>query len=677
MIKHFIYLIIICFSFTSPAIAQKTLWASKVIEFSSERKTPIHLAQLAGESYKASQILGEPDIYPGSEGSSRAWTPKKTDQVDYIKVGFSEAIQIQQIAIAESINPTAIWKVYAYDERGNEHFINEFTPRSIPLKGRILNIFTDLTPYKVTAVKVEINGKEVPGYNGIDAIAISDSKTPIRIDMKIAAGIYESVQAEKLSDSINSPYKDLKPLLTPDGKTMFFSRVGDPQNVGGTDDLEDIWFSEKNSDGEWKKAQNIGTSLNNKGPNFICSVTPKGDGYVLLLGNRYLKNKMTEGLSIATQTEDGLSDVEPVIIENEENFSPFANYYLGINQQIIIMSVHRRNGEGGRDLYVSFKQENGRWSTPKNLGSTINTPDEESSPFLAADGKTLYFSSKGHLGFGGSDVYISRRLDDTWTNWSTPENLGPYINSADDEIFFHLAYDSKYAYYTRGDGQDADIYRLELPAYELPDPTVELNVKVINKNTKELIPEAKLVVHNKTMDIAEWHPSTDNTGKFDFIIPKGYVYEISAKADKFLSIDTHQIDLTRVYESETMEYVLHMTPIEVGERIPLDNIYFDFDKATLRDESIPQLNKVVRFMEDNPKVTIQLDGHTCSLGSESYNKRLSEDRARSVMDYLLKEGIKKKRVSSLGFGEAQPIASNETESGRVKNRRVEFVITDK
>ncbi|UII23010.1 OmpA family protein [Fulvivirga ligni] len=677
MLRNFLLLIITFFLFNTQVNAQKVLWASKVIEFSSERKTPMHLAQLAGESYKASQILGEPDIYPGSEGSSRAWTPKKPDQEDFIKVGFAEPISIQQIAIAESINPTAIWRVFAYDENGGEHFINEFTPRPIPLKSRIINIFTDPTPYKVTAVKVILHGKDVPGYNGIDAIAISDSKDPIKIDIKIADGIYESVQAERLSDSINSPYKDLKPLLTPDGKTMFFSRVQDPQNIGGEDDLEDIWISTKDDNGEWTKAKNIGEGLNNKGPNFICSVTPKGDGYVLLLGNRYRKNKMTEGLSIATQTPEGLSKVEPVFIENEENFSRFANYYLGINQQIIIMSVQRRDSEGMRDLYVSFRQENGRWSTPKNLGPSINTPEEESSPFLAADGKTLYFSSSGHLGFGGSDVYISRRLDDTWTNWSTPENLGPYINSTDDEIFFHLAYDSKYAYYTRGNGVDADIYRLELPAYELPEPTVELKVKVVDKNTLEPIPTSELVVYNKEMDLAEWHPSTDNTGIFDFIIPKGHTYEISGQAENYLSVETHQIDLSTVFEDEKLEYVIHMTPIEVGERIPLDNIYFDFDKATLRSESIPQLDKVFKFMEDNPSVVIQLDGHTCSLGSANYNQKLSEDRARSVMEYIVNKGIKKKRISSLGFGEANPIASNDTESGRVKNRRVEFVIMDK
>lgn len=657
--------------------AQKILWANEVLEFSSEWTASRHLVLLGDESHKAKQVLGEPNIYPGSKGSTRAWAPKNPKSYDFIKVSFSEAIQIKQIAIAESLNPTAISKVFAYDEAGKEHLVNIFDPKPIPINGRLLNIFMEQTEYKVKAIKVEIDGSKVPGHNGIDAIAISDSEIPIKIDVSFAKGIYASVSPEKLTDSINSPYKDLKPLITPDGNAMFFSRVNDPKNVGGHKDPEDIWYAEKNGSGEWQAAVNIGAPLNTEGPNFISSVIPNKNGYILLLGNRYRKNKMTAGLSLAYKLDSGISTIRNINIENQENYSPYANYFMSQNQRAILMSVHRRESFGKRDLYVSLLDEKGIWKTPINLGDSINTSDEESSPFLAPDGKTLYFSSKGHLGFGGSDIFISHRLDDTWKNWSTPENLGPILNDENDQIFFQLEYDSKYAYYVNGTGEDADIYRIELPVMHLPEPIVTVYGHVLDKNTLEPLNEVDVMLLNSTDNIIEAEVYTTEDGYYSFGIPIGAIYVVNAERDGYISVEHEPMDMHAVYESDSVNKDILMTPIEIGERISLDNIYFDFDKATLRPKSAPQLNKVAKFLNDNKKIKIQLDGHTCSIGKEDYNKRLSEDRARAVLEYLLGQGIKDKRLSSFGFGEAKPRESNENEIGRERNRRVEFVILEK
>jgi len=670
-------LIIVLLFFINPIKAQKVLWADKVVKFSSERKTPMHLSLMQDNSYKASQILGTPNIYPGTDGSSRAWTPQKTDRIDYIIVGFEEPIQIKQVAIAESFNTTAIAEVYAYDVDSNEYLLNTFKPRPIPLKSRILNLFVEETPYRVNAIKIVINGEAVPGYNGIDAVAISDSDEPITIEMELAEGIYNSIKPERLNGNVNSPYKDLKPLVSPDDKTLFLSRVYDPNNVGGRKDPEDIWVSERDKDGEWQLAKNIGPPLNNDGPNFVCSAVPFNSGYVMLLGNRYGKNKMFDGLSMVYKLDSSYSAIKPVDIENWENFSPYANFQLGHNRDIILMSVQRRDTYGGRDLYVSFLMDNGKWSTPKNLGKVINTADEESTPYLGTDGRTLYFSSKGHLGFGGSDIYMSRRLDDTWTNWSEPENLGPLINTNQDEIFFHIAYNNRYAYYTQGDGKDADIFRFELPTFHLPLPVVKLDVDVVNKKTQEPIEKAEVVFKNVDDDVIESEQVTDVNGRVEASIPSGYLYDITAKAEGFVSVETHRLDFKNIYDNDTLYYKFELTPIEVGARVSLDNIYFDFDKATLRPESKTQLNSIVDFLNENNKVKIQLDGHTCSIGREDYNQKLSEARAQAVKDYLASQGIKEKRLSSIGFGELKPLASNETETGRRQNRRVEFVIMDK
>jgi OOP family OmpA-OmpF porin len=657
--------------------AQKVEWASEVIEVSSEWRVSRHMVLIGDESYKAKQALDEPNIYPGSVSSTRAWAPRKDDEVDFIKVGFKNPMKIKQIAIAESLNPSAISKVYAYDIQGVEYLINVFTPKPIPIKGRLLNIFLEETPYAVAAVKVEIDGSKVPGHNGIDAIGISDSDEPIKINITAAKGVYGEVAPERLSEKVNSPYKDLKPLLTPDAKAMFFSRVSHPDNIGGKKDLEDIWYAEKDASGEWKDAVNLGAPLNNEGPNFVCSIVPYKRGYTLLLGNQYKKDKMIEGLSIAYKLDSGISNIKNVEIENKENFSPYANYFLSQDQKTILMSVQRRDTEGDRDIYVSFIQDNGRWSTPKNLGEVINTSDEESSPFIAPDGKTLYFSSKGHLGFGGTDIFISHRLDDTWTNWSDPENIGPTVNDENDQMFFHLEYDSKYAYYTNGTGSDADIYRIELPAMHLPEPIITLYGRVLNANTNEPIDGAKIDLINKTDNYIVTEQITEADGYYSLVMPIAAIFELNVVKENYITVEHEPIDLHSVYESDSIKRDIFLSPIEVGQRISLDNIYFEFDKATLKDESIPQLNKVVSFLEENKKITIQLDGHTCSIGQDDYNQKLSEDRARAVLDYLVKNGIKEKRLSSFGFGETSPRESNDTEEDREKNRRVEFVILTK
>jgi len=674
---HILLTLALIFFSAISTLAQKTFWANRVIDFSSERKTPRHISLIDDNAYKANQIIGSPNIYPGADGSTRAWTPRNTDERDYIIVGFEHPIYIKQVAIAETINPTAIKAVYAYDRDSNEYLLNTFTPKPIPLKGRLINLFVEKTHYKVNALKIEIDGEAVPGFNGIDAVAISESDVPIEIKIETADGIFSAIKPELLSDNINTPYKDLKPLVSPDDKTLFLSRMYAPENVGGSKDPEDIWVSNRDANGDWQLARNVGAPLNNEGPNFICSAVPFNDGYVLLLGNRYKNKKMIEGLSMVFKLDTSYSEIKPVNIKNQENFSPFANYQLSHNRDIIIMSVQRRNTFGNRDLYVTFLQDDNSWSTPKNLGEVINTSDEESTPYLATDGRTLYFSSKGHLGFGGSDIYMSRRLDDTWENWSDPENLGPLINTALDEIFFHVAYNNRYAYYTQGNGKDADILRFALPLFHLPYPVIQVIGEVVNKKTQEPIEGAEVIFNNLTDNLIEGKRFTDSLGIVNISIPSGFKYDIEARAKGFVGIDDFPIDFTDRYENDTVHYKLELDPIELGQRIALDNIYFDFDKATLKPQSFVQLNKVYNFLKTNESVKIELDGHTCSIGTEDYNQKLSEKRALTVQSYLLEKGIKKKRLTSLGFGEAQPLESNENEEGRIKNRRVEFVIVDK
>ncbi len=649
--------------------AQVVQWASEVVEFSSEL-TPIQ--------YSAQQILGKPNALPAGGENPSAWTPERANKKEFIKVKYDNPIQIRQIAIAESYNPSALFKVFAYDEQGTEYLINTFSPRSIPLKGRMVNVFVEETPYKVAAVKLEFDGGAVPEYYSVDAVAISDSDIPIIAAIDIPEFINPDIEKERLSENVNSKYKEYKPLLSPDGKTLYFSRKNHPDNIGGESDNEDIWYSELDSAGNWQLAKNMGSALNNKGPNFVSSVTPDGKSVLLVLGNQYLENgRMAAGVSISSNASGDWSRPAPIQIENDYNYSEKANFFLTQSRKALIMSVMREDTQGGRDLYVSFMEEDSTWSEPLNLSNTVNTAGEESSPFLASDDKSLYFSSDGYSGFGSSDIYLTKRLDDTWTNWSTPENLGPTINSQYEDLFFNIPGNSEFAYYSQGVSEDdMDIFRVALPVLKRPEPVILVKGKLIDAKTGEPI-EAK-IIYERLSDGKEMGITSSNatTGEYELLLPAGEMYGIRAEADGFVA-ESANIDL-REYDEDADQSVEHkdlkLVPIEEEAVIVLNNVFFDFNKATLRSDSYPELDRVAKLLGEKATIKIEVAGHTDATGPESYNLGLSKRRAQSVANYITGKGIAVNRITVKYFGESAPAEDNSTLEGRRKNRRVEFKI---
>lgn len=662
-------LLLVCLAFTTHA--QTVQWASNVIDFSSEL-TPVQ--------YSANQILGKPNVLPAGGENPNAWTPERANKKEFIKVGFENPLQIRQIAIAESYNPSAIFKVYVYDENDKEYLVNTFSPRAVPLKGRMLNVFMEETPYKVKAVKLEMDGAAVPEYYSIDAIAISDSDIPIIPQISIPEFINPEVNKERLSENVNSTYKEYKPLLSPDGKTLYFSRQNHPENVGGEDDPEDIWYSELDENGEWKLAQNMGKGLNNAGPNFVSSVTPDGKSVLLVLGNQYLeKDKMAAGVSVSSNAAGSWSKPVALNIKNDYNYSEKANFFLANNRKVLLMSIMREDSHGGRDLYVSFLEKDSSWTEPLNISNTVNTAGEEASPFLAADDKTLYFSSNGYSGFGMSDIFVTKRLDDTWTNWSEPENLGPTINSQYEDLFFNIPGNSDFAYYSQGvTEEDLDIFRVALPVLKKPEPVIAVKGTLYDSKTNEPI-GAKIIYERlsdgKEIGISETNPET---GEFEILLPAGELYGIRAEAEGFIS-ESQNIDL-RDYKDDG-EHVLNnmklfLVPIEKESTVVLNNVFFDFDEASLRSESYSELNRVVELMKEREQLNIAISGHTDNIGPENYNLGLSERRAKSVLNYFVDKGISKERLAVQFFGETKPTAPNASPDGRKKNRRVEFQIVN-
>jgi OmpA-OmpF porin, OOP family len=488
---------------------------------------------------------------------------------------------------------------------------------------------------------------------------------------------------EALDKNVNSEYDELNPLLSPDGKTLYFSRRNHPENVGGVSDKEDIWFSELDASGQWQLARNMGTKFNNGGPNFvntIQSTTPDGKSAIMVLGNKYMPNgKMLAGVSISTRVNGEWGAPKALNIANDYNLAQKANYFLADNRQTLLMSVERDDSFGDRDLYVSFIKADSTWSEPLNLGDVVNTAGEESAPFLASDDKTLYFSSNGFSGYGGSDIFVSRRLDDTWTNWSEPENLGPELNSPLEDLFFNIPASSEFAYYSRGVSEtNTDIFRIKLPIVRSPEPFVTVKGKIVDKTTGKPL-GAKIVYERlpdgKGLGISQSNPET---GDYEIRLPAGELYGLRAESAGSLS-ENQNLDLRDIKYDQTIERDFNLDPIGVARveenaSILLNNLFFDLEKATLRPESFPELNRIVTLMNEKPAMQIEISGHTDTSGSEEYNLNLSKQRANSVATYLVEKGIDKSRLTVEFFGESKPMVSNDTREGRKKNRRVEFKI---
>ena len=414
---------------TVTVYAQDVQWAYRVLEYSSQQ---------TDVDFSARQALGRPNVYPASGENRNAWQPKDKSTQQFIKVGFRTPIVPKQIVVVETNHPGSVDKVFVYDAEGKEIEITSYQAAPSTEASRVLSIKPKDVKFYILAVKIVL--KAGATAEGIDAIGISESGKAVKLTKPKANELVKAnMVATKLTENINSPYPEMGPLVSPDGKTLYFSRRGDPKDKGGKGDLEDIWYSEWNETTQgWGEAKNIGAPLNNEGPNFINSISP--DGNTLLLGNSYNEDgTMEDGVSISHRTKEGWSFPERLTIEKDENINARANFFMSNSQKILLLSIeHKKDNIGHRDLYVSFRSDDGTWTKPTNLGTTVNTTATEEAPFLASDDRTLYYASDGLNGYGGSDIYVTRRQDDTWTNWSTPENLGPIVNSSRNEAYLSI-----------------------------------------------------------------------------------------------------------------------------------------------------------------------------------------------------------------------------------------------
>jgi hypothetical protein len=318
--------------------------------------------------------------------------------------------------------------------------------------------------------------------------------------INVAIGVNTQAKAVPMRQSINSPFAELKPAFSPNGDKLYFSRVSSPDNTNGVNDPEDIWYSSYDSITHiWSEPIRMPGHLNNSGPNYIESVSKTGD--TLILGNQYLKKgKMKDGVSYSVNINGEWSFPKPITILDDYNMSNHGNHFVSLKLGVIISAVERSESVGHRDLYISFW--NGEYGTePVNMGSIINSSMEESSPYLACDTKTLYFASKGHNGYGGYDIFKTTRLDDSWTNWSEPVNLGPAVNGHMDEEFFSITHCGRYAIFTKQINiHNEDLYKI--PVEELFPKVMEVvpTTIVAKSKTKNETVTKKEIDSNKVPD---------------------------------------------------------------------------------------------------------------------------------------------------------------------------------
>ncbi len=648
--------------------AQSVQWASELIDYSK--------SDVKDEFNGPREVLGEPSVYPGFGMKSGVWVPLSKDKEAFVMVEYAEPIQVRQVLIAEVFNPGAISKVYLYDESEQEYLVAEPEVGPITPRSRLLSLVVDETPYKVKAVKVVMDGKAVSGYNGIDCIGISGSDEPVSVEPKVADFVNPDVVSYEIPGNVNSPTPEIKPLPSPDGKYLFFSRSFHPDNVGGEDDQEDIWYSEWDASGKkWKDPVNAGKPVNTPDPNFISTITPNG---LIVLGNRYKKSgRLTSGVSTTRMDEDGYFEVPTNLeIAKYMNVAEKADFYMLDNELVLLMAIDDGHSIGEMDLYASFLLEDGTWTQPLNLGETINSKGNEEGPYMAPDGKTIYFSTDGRSGYGGSDVYVSRRIDDSWTNWTEPENLGPGINSEDDDKFLFMPGQGDFAYYSQGNEEDGtmNLMTFAIPDFYKPEPVIDVTGRIFNKKTGEPVDSA-YIVYERLSDGKEVGRVQITDGQYNIALPTGEQYGYLAEAPGFLALGEN-MDLAKLSEKGELTKDLYLVPVEKGASITLNNIFFDFDKASLKQESFAELNRLAKFMKENPDMDVEIAGHTDNVGTEKYNQKLSERRAKAVVDYLVKQGVDKKKVAAMGYGEAEPLNDNSNAGLRQANRRVEFKLLE-
>lgn len=476
-------------------------------------------------------------------------------------------------------------------------------------------------------------------------------------------GRQQNLNPKNLGDSINSGFAEYYPSFTIDDSLFVFTRRNGVR--------EDFYEALKTPEG-YSKSRLVDGALNDVPRKGALNISPDGD-WLFFAGNFPGQGMGNFDIYLCTSIPDGWSDpynlgenINTEFWETSPSISP--------DKQTLYFTSNRPGGYGGSDLYVSHRQPNGNWSPAENMGAGINTPKDELAPYIHTDNQTLYFTSGGHPGYGGSDIYMCRK--GPGGEWSEPQNLGYPINTIEDEGSMIVTADGKTAYYaasgadTRG---QLDLYSFDLPVYDRPQKTLWIKGQVTDANTKKGLPSAIELKEIATGQVLE-KVITDETGNYLVTLPVGHDYTFTVNRKGYLFYSDNFLLASKPSDS-TCRKDITLQPIAVNTSLELKNILFETNSFTLDPSSYTELDKVVALMKDNPSIKILIKGHTDNSGNAAANIALSNNRAKSVVGYLSSKGVAPARLAFKGYGASMPVADNDSEEGKARNRRTELVVT--
>lgn len=473
---------------------------------------------------------------------------------------------------------------------------------------------------------------------------------------------------KELSDTVNAFPMQYFPVLTADEQELIFTR-----RLGGRDtDDEDLVVVRKNSDGRWGRPFSVSDAINSRLNEGTCTIS--ADGRQLIFTS-CAGRRGYGSCDLFESRKNGDTWTTPVNLGPQVNSAAWESQpSLSADGNMLFFVSDRRGGLGNKDIYVSYKLNNNQWTRAENLGNKINTPYEEISPFIHVNGRTLFFASNGRPGFGGFDLYRSERENNVW---SEPVNFGSPVNTHEDQFSLYITADGSRGFYSHEDNDKVNsskIVEITIPE-DLRLRYVSNYVKgvVLDKKTRKPL-KAKVELYNINQKLLTSSVYSDSVnGEYLMVLTQGAEYALYVNSPGYLFQS-----LNFNYESEIQHAPVAMDilldPAELGASAVLNNIFFEFNKFDVQEKSSTELDKVVRFMNENPGLRVEISGHTDNAGTAAYNLQLSQRRSHAVAQYLIDHGVDVSRLEQKGYGAGKPIKPNDTEENRQINRRIEFRI---